>query len=172
MIILPIGVQSFERIRKKGMLYEDKTARLLELICQGAGRCFLSRPRRFGKSLTVATLEAMFQGRAELFHGMAAQSWVAGQTAHPSPVLRLDMSRFRGSRGQRSSMLCWQKQSEAGPVCGDWEAQLRDKRYAQAYRARESASWSWSSLPTTKRAASCSDGVAQARHGRGMPWTS
>ncbi|MBR5049704.1 MAG: AAA family ATPase [Desulfovibrio sp.] len=99
MKILPIGVQSFERIRKKGMLYVDKTARLLELICQGAGRYFLSRPRRFGKSLTVATLEAMFQGRAELFQGMAAESWVAGQTAHPSPVLRLDMSRFRGSRG-------------------------------------------------------------------------
>ena len=86
MKILPIGVQSFERIRKKGMLYVDKTARLLELICQGAGRYFLSRPRRFGKSLTVATLEAMFQGRAELFQGMAAESWVAGQTAHPRTI--------------------------------------------------------------------------------------
>ncbi len=41
----------------------------------------------------------MFQGRAELFYRMVAESWVAGQTAHPSPVLRLDMSRFRGSRG-------------------------------------------------------------------------
>ena len=41
----------------------------------------------------------MLQGRAELFYRMVAESWVAGQTAHPSPVLRLDMSRFRGSRG-------------------------------------------------------------------------
>ena len=41
----------------------------------------------------------MLQGRVELFYRMVAESWVAGQTAHPSPVLRLDMSRFRGSRG-------------------------------------------------------------------------
>ena len=55
---LPIGIQSFESLRRDGLLYVDKTARLQELI-QNVRRCFLSRPRRFGKSLTLSTLDAM-----------------------------------------------------------------------------------------------------------------
>ncbi|MBQ1420410.1 MAG: AAA family ATPase, partial [Desulfovibrio sp.] len=62
---LPTGVQGFAMLRREDMLYVDKTARLLEMIRMGR-RIFLSRPRRFGKSLTVSTLEAMFGGRAEL----------------------------------------------------------------------------------------------------------
>ena len=56
------------------------------------GRFFLARPRRFGKSLTLSTLEAMFSGKVELFRGLAAEAWVEAQAARPSPVLWLDMS--------------------------------------------------------------------------------
>ena len=87
---LPIGIQSFEMLRKRGHLYVDKTAQLMELV--NSDRCFLSRPRRFGKSLTLSTLDAMFQGKAELFKGLAAEAWVTEQAKHPAPVLRLDMS--------------------------------------------------------------------------------
>ena len=61
---------SFETIRKEGYLYVDKTAYLYRLVT-GSDMYFLSRPRRFGKSLTVSTLEAIFQGRRELFKGLA-----------------------------------------------------------------------------------------------------
>ena len=63
---LPIGVQDFVKIREQNYLYVDKTAKLLELIEQGE-RYFLSRPRRFGKSLMLSTFGAMFSGRKELF---------------------------------------------------------------------------------------------------------
>ena len=48
-------------------------------LADGAGRIFLSRPRRFGKSLTLSTLDAMFSGKAELFKGLAAEQWVKEQ---------------------------------------------------------------------------------------------
>ena len=88
---LPIGVQDFVRLRQDNLLYVDKTARLLELI-QNGQRYFLSRPRRFGKSLTLSTLDAMFSGRAELFKDLAAEEWVSRQAQNSSPVLRFDMS--------------------------------------------------------------------------------
>ena len=93
LLTLPIGVQSFDILRREGYLYVDKTARLLELVGT-SGRCFLSRPRRFGKSLTLSTLDAMFSGKAELFKGLAAEKWVEEQAGHPSPVLRLDMAKY------------------------------------------------------------------------------
>ena len=88
---LPIGVQDFVAMRRDGMLYVDKTARLLELVTNGR-RYFLSRPRRFGKSLTLSTLDALFSGKAELFKGLAAEEWAKKQAEHPSPVLRFDIS--------------------------------------------------------------------------------
>ena len=63
---LPIGVQDFVQLRQDDLLYVDKTARLVELIDNGR-RYFLSRPRRFGKSLMLSTFGAMFSGRKELF---------------------------------------------------------------------------------------------------------
>ena len=88
---LPIGIQSFEKIRLGNYLYVDKTKQILQLIQNG--ECyFLSRPRRFGKSLTISTLETMFKGKAELFKGLYAEDWVKEQSKHPSPVIKLDMS--------------------------------------------------------------------------------
>ena len=63
---LPIGIQSFEKIRRTNNVYVDKTQKILELA-KTEKSYFLSRPRRFGKSLTLSTLEAMFKGKAEFF---------------------------------------------------------------------------------------------------------
>ena len=68
--IYPIGIQNFEKIRKDGYLYVDKTALVYQLANTGS-YYFLSRPRRFGKSLLLSTLEAYFQGKKELFEGLA-----------------------------------------------------------------------------------------------------
>ena len=99
---LPIGVQDFVQLRQDNLLYVDKTARLLELIKNGR-RYFLSRPRRFGKSLTLSTLYAMFRGRKDLFIGLATEQWVTEQSETPSPVLRLDMSSL-GSYSNREGL--------------------------------------------------------------------
>jgi hypothetical protein len=88
---LPIGIQNFPKLRSAGYLYVDKTARLMQLIQTGAWY-FLARPRRFGKSLTISTLDAMFRGETELFTGLEAEDWVREQARKPAPVLRLDMS--------------------------------------------------------------------------------
>ena len=88
---LPIGIQSFKDIREENYLYVDKTKQILQLIQDG--KCyFLSRPRRFGKSLTLSTIEAMFQGKFELFKGLYAEEWVKEKAKHPNPVIKLDMS--------------------------------------------------------------------------------
>ena len=91
MQMLPIGIQDFVQLRQNNLLYVDKTQKLLELIENGR-RYFLSRPRRFGKSLTLSTLDAMFRGHKDLFIGLVAEQWVVKQLENPSPVLRFDVS--------------------------------------------------------------------------------
>ncbi|MGN0047727.1 MAG: AAA family ATPase [Bacteroides sp.] len=66
----PIGIQSFDRIREEGYVYVDKTALIYDLVCNGT-IYFLSRPRRFGKSLLISTLKHYFLGHKELFEGLA-----------------------------------------------------------------------------------------------------
>ncbi len=66
---LPIGIQDFSKIRKEGYLYVDKTPLIHQLASQG-GYYFLSRPRRFGKSLLVSTMKELFSGNRELFEGL------------------------------------------------------------------------------------------------------
>ena len=68
--ILPVGIQSFEKIRKEGLLYVDKTEIIWNLVNSNKTYNYLSRPRRFGKSLLVDTLQAYFEGRKELFEGL------------------------------------------------------------------------------------------------------
>ena len=88
---LPVGIQSFEEIRKEGYLYVDKTDIIWQLAQKGKKYNYLSRPRRFGKSVLVDTLEAYFTGKNELFEGLKImqmeKEWVK------RPVIRLDMSR-------------------------------------------------------------------------------
>ena len=70
--IYPIGIQNFEKIRNDGYFYIDKTALMYQMVKTGS-YYFLSRPRRFGKSLLVSTLEAYFQGKKELFEALAVE---------------------------------------------------------------------------------------------------
>ena len=67
---LPVGIQSFEKIRKEGYLYVDKTDLIWNLANKGMTYNYLSRPRRFGKSVLVDTLQAYFEGKKELFEGL------------------------------------------------------------------------------------------------------
>ena len=87
---LPVGIQSFEEIREQGCLYVDKTDIIWQLANRGKKYNFLSRPRRFGKSVLVDTLESYFLGKKELFEGLKIMQleteWVK------RPVIRLDMS--------------------------------------------------------------------------------
>lgn len=88
-MLYPIGIQSFEKIRTGGFVYVDKTALIYRLATSGQ-YCFLSRPRRFGKSLLVSTMEAYFSGRKELFEGLAMESLEKEWTEYP--VLHLDLT--------------------------------------------------------------------------------
>ena len=85
----PLGIQTFEKIREGGFLYMDKTAMVYDLA-KGGTYYFLSRPRRFGKSLLISTLEAYFQGRKELFRGLAIEQLETEWTQYP--VLHLDLN--------------------------------------------------------------------------------
>lgn len=69
----PIGIQTFSDIRKEGYLYVDKTAYIHQMTHADGKFFFLSRPRRFGKSLLVTTLESYFEGRKDLFKGLAIE---------------------------------------------------------------------------------------------------
>lgn len=86
---LPIGIQTFEDIRQGNYLYVDKTSILWQIINTGKPY-FLSRPRRFGKSLLISTLEAYFQGRKDLFEGLAIEKLEKKWEQYP--VLHLDLN--------------------------------------------------------------------------------
>ena len=85
----PIGIQNFEKIRQDGYVYVDKTNLVYKLANEGC-YYFLSRPRRFGKSLLVSTLEAYFKGRKELFEGLAIEKLEKDWEKYP--VLHFDFS--------------------------------------------------------------------------------
>ena len=87
--IYPIGIQNFEKIRKEGFFYVDKTALVYQMVKTGS-YYFLSRPRRFGKSLLVSTLEAYFRGKKELFEGLAMEKLEKEWIEHP--ILHLDLN--------------------------------------------------------------------------------
>ncbi|GAP73313.1 hypothetical protein SAMD00024442_79_10 [Candidatus Symbiothrix dinenymphae] len=86
---LPIGIQDFEKLRTTNHLYVDKTAYIYKIVNEGCPY-FLGRPRRFGKSLFLSTLKAYFQGKKELFEGLAIaeleKDWVK------YPVFHLDLN--------------------------------------------------------------------------------
>lgn len=87
--LYPIGIQSFEKLRKENYLYIDKTSFLYELVKSGS-YYFLSRPRRFGKSLLLSTFEAYFQGKKELFHSLAVEKLEKDWIQYP--ILHLDLN--------------------------------------------------------------------------------
>lgn len=89
---LPTNVSTFRTIREGSYLYVDKTKYLYELVRHPGGAWFLSRPRRFGKSLWISTLEALFRGERELFQGL----WIDNSDYNwePYPVIRLDFNLY------------------------------------------------------------------------------
>ena len=87
--IYPIGIQNFEKIRRDGYFYVDKTALVYRLAKSGS-YYFLSRPRRFGKSLLLSTLEAYFEGKKELFAGLAIEQLEKDWGRYP--ILHLDLN--------------------------------------------------------------------------------
>ena len=86
---LPVGIQSFEKVREGDFVYVDKTDLLYRLV-QSGNPYFLSRPRRFGKSLFLSTLEAYFQGKKHLFKGLAVEKLEQDWKIYP--VLHLDLN--------------------------------------------------------------------------------
>ena len=86
----PIGIQTFSELRTKGYLYIDKTEHVYRMAHSDAKYIFLSRPRRFGKSLLTSTLHAYFEGQKELFKGLAVEELEKEWTEYP--VLHFDMS--------------------------------------------------------------------------------
>jgi hypothetical protein len=95
---LPAGFQNFEELRKGCYVYVDKTKYLVNLIDTGK-IYFLARPRRFGKTLTVSTFEALFSGKKALFQGLYAEEFLNRPDFQPSPVIRLDMSEITTNEG-------------------------------------------------------------------------
>ncbi|MDX2285457.1 MAG: AAA family ATPase, partial [Bacteroidia bacterium] len=86
----PVGIQDFSELRSGGYVYVDKTRQIYELLSSGK-YFFLSRPRRFGKSLLLSTLKYFFLGRRDLFEGL----WVDREASHawePYPVLHFSFS--------------------------------------------------------------------------------
>ncbi len=108
----PIGIQNFEKIRTGGYVYVDKTAWIYKLVNTGS-YYFLSRPRRFGKSLLISTLEAYLQGKRELFEGLAIEKLETKWTKHP--ILHLDLNTEKydtpeALEGVLNAALCeWEK---------------------------------------------------------------
>lgn len=123
---LPIGIQSFEYLRTEGYLYVDKTALIYRLVTLGKPY-FLSRPRRFGKSLLLSTLEAYFRGKKELFKGLAIEQ--LEENWYEYPVLHLDLNAEKYDSAERLAKML-EMQLEA------WEAQYGVDKGTMTYSGR------------------------------------
>lgn len=123
---LPIGIQSFEFLRTEGYLYVDKTALIYRLVTLGKPY-FLSRPRRFGKSLLLSTFEAYFRGKKELFKGLAIEQ--LEEDWYEYPVLHLDLNAEKYDSAERLAKML-ELQLEA------WEAQYGVDKGNMTYSGR------------------------------------
>ena len=114
----PVGIQNFEDLRKEGYCYVDKTELMYQLV-QSGKYYFLSRPRRFGKSLLLSTIQAYFEGKKELFHGLAVEQ--LEQEWNTYPVLHLDLNAQKYDTPESlysmlNDALCnWESQYETRP---------------------------------------------------------
>ena len=117
----PIGIQNFGKIRRDGFAYVDKTALMYKMTSEG-NYYFLSRPRRFGKSLLISTLESYFAGERELFEGLAVNDLETEWKEYP--ILHLDLN----SREYKDESSLY---AELNRHLESWE-----KRYGDEYRER------------------------------------
>ena len=103
----PVGIQTFSEIRTNGYVYVDKTPYIYDLAHWSGKTFFLSRPRRFGKSLLISTMQSYFEGRYELFEGLAVAGLEGGEW-ESHPVLRVDLSTVKTTdEGQLVQLLEW-----------------------------------------------------------------
>ena len=116
--IYPIGIQNFEKIRNDGYFYIDKTALMYQMVKTGS-YYFLSRPRRFGKSLLISTLEAYFQGKKELFAGLAVERLEKDWIKYPILHLDLNIEKYDAPESLynilEKSLTAWEKLYGAEP---------------------------------------------------------
>ncbi len=112
---LPISIQHFEKLRKNGCIYVDKTHLIYNLATQGS-TYFLSRPRRFGKSLLISTFDALFSGKKELFDGLWIETSDWEWKTHP--VIRLDMSNLVLDNLETYTASILDRFSEIAAICG------------------------------------------------------
>ena len=100
---LPIGIQDFEKLREDGYVYADKTAIIYNLV-QTSSPYFLSRPRRFGKSLLITTLEAYFMGKKDLFRGLAIEKLEKDWIEYPVLKFSLAGGEFTTENGLKDAL--------------------------------------------------------------------
>ena len=124
---LPVGIQSFNKIREEGYLYVDKSDIIWKLANNGKQYNYLSRPRRFGKSVLVDTLQAYFEGRKELFEGLKIMELEKEWKQYP--VIRLDMSRGGANAATLRSYLNlrFKEYEEMYAIIPDPTAKLADR---------------------------------------------
>ena len=135
---LPVGIQTFRRIREEGYYYVDKTVFAGRIAAGDAKHCFLSRPRRFGKSLFVDTLKELYEGAEPLFRGLAVHD--AWDWSKRHPVVRLS---FAGGNFKRPGALVESATAQiedagrrAGIDAGGGSPPVRFRRLIEALRER------------------------------------
>ena len=125
---LPIGLQTFENLIRGDFLYVDKTAWIHRLIEPAQGMYFLSRPRRFGKTLLVTTLKAIFQGKRELFDGLAIADAPHDWAQHP--VVHLDLS---GKKVDTPDDLATYLRNQTDLIAADYGVELELESYEERF---------------------------------------
>ena len=114
----PIGIQQFEKLREEGWVYVDKTSHIHQLVSKGS-YYFLSRPRRFGKSLLISTLKAYFEGRKDLFQGLAMEQLEQEWRVHPVLHLDLNIEKYASQESLdnilETNLVQWEKLYGADP---------------------------------------------------------
>ena len=100
--IYPVGIQDFEKLRTKGAVYVDKTDLIYKLVQKDY--VFLSRPRRFGKSLLTSTLKYYFQGRKDLFKGLSIEKLEKDWEQYPVLYFDLSTAKNRDLNGVKNEL--------------------------------------------------------------------
>ena len=135
--LYPIGIQTFSKIREGNYLYIDKTEYIYQMTHSASSYVFLSRPRRFGKSLLTSTLHSYFSGRKDLFQGLAMErlekEWIE------YPVLHFDMSMAKHVDKERLERLIdfmlsdYERTFDLDTTAGEAMEQINLKNYPERF---------------------------------------
>jgi hypothetical protein len=133
---LPIGIQSFEKLREEDCLYVDKTAYVYQLVTTNQ-YYFLSRPRRFGKSMLLSTLQAYFLGKKELFEGLMIAALEKEWIQYPVLYLDLNTNEYNTAQDLRDKLSMYLSEWEAQYGKNEYEKSLGDRFEGVIRRACE-----------------------------------